>query len=947
VDWWLTLATLVVAAFHLVVDGGDERGRIPMAPAGILCGLHSIIVLGLWWLGAGQSPLSRFLPPAVDYYPIITAIAAVGAVLFSRRYSDPEDGHELSWMGDLRTASARRTLATQAGLVSLVAMGLSILGIVRSDHPAVTLAMASTVFLLGVKSLPRVEWLYPAVACLVASSYHLWLSRMTPAGLMAAVMGGAFALWALGVLVQRSRGRVCHWLGLRPLGYEYPLFHSSMAMGLIAAAIRVFLSVNQNVTWNGYPWLPFMLSLLILLMPRAYPRAEWVHGSLALLVYGVAAALSPSLVSLAAVGLAGMSLGLGLRLLEHVIRSHEPAIRDRLGVGDANYLGVVRLWSGGLFLLASTLTIAIVFWGMAASFGIQGALVSGSRPLDWWMSLASLVLASVYLILAGGDPLGWIDIEPAGVLSGLHTIVVLILWWLGVGHSPLIGLLPPAVDYYPIATAIGALSATYLAHRFTVVEASSELTVVGDQHARGSRRVLAFQSCFLAMLAIVFTGGNVSGTAVATGFLASMAMATAALMCGWTPVATLAGIAWAGTWSTLGGWLARRLGLLAADQQATLAAWGALISAYTLRVVSGRLRRGGWISKSWIMPGESSAAPLGVRFAYVLEGVATASGLLASATVLAIGLRSGVSAAWVAFGGLGVLVASAILHLAMAPRWRSEVPVYLAQLLIVGAYVELRLAYPMSVAVDAAVLTLLAYLDMGIAEVVVRLDRGGYYTRPSRYTSLVLPLLPLLQIFRAGNPDQITVFYFAAAATFYATACGRLRWKSLGYAAAVFANAAMWLLWSLIGWKLADYPQLYLVPVGFSAILFAEVNRELGRSAVNAIRSVGLVVIYASLAMPIWQFASFGAWLTLLIASLLGVFIGIGLRLQTFLWLGLATFVLDVVYEMGRVSLDHALAKWAIMGGLGFALLLFVALNEKKRILSQMLEYYANARTWE
>ena len=204
----------------------------------------------------------------------------------------------------------------------------------------------------------------------------------------------------------------------------------------------------------------------------------------------------------------------------------------------------------------------------------------------------------------------------------------------------------------------------------------------------------------------------------------------------------------------------------------------------------------------------------------------------------------------------------------------------------------------------------------------------------------MLPLLPLLQVFRAGNPDEITVFYLAAAATFYATACGRLRWKSLGYAAAVFANSALWLLWSVIGWKLAQHPELYLVPVGFSAILFAEVNRELGRSAVNAIRSVGLVVIYASLAMPIWQSQSFTAWLVLLLTALLGVFIGIGLRLQTFLWLGLTTLVLDVVYEMGRVSVDHPLAKWAITGGLGIGLLLFVALNEKKRILNQMLDLY-------
>jgi hypothetical protein len=272
---------------------------------------------------------------------------------------------------------------------------------------------------------------------------------------------------------------------------------------------------------------------------------------------------------------------------------------------------------------------------------------------------------------------------------------------------------------------------------------------------------------------------------------------------------------------------------------------------------------------------------------------------------------------------------------------------YAAQVLMVGAYLVFRRAFPASSSADAAVLTVLAYLDLGIAESLKPLDRDGHYARPTRHASLVLPLLPLLQLVWSENRDEISLFYLAAAATFYATACGRLRRKSLGYAAAVFANAALWVLWSRIGWQLADHPQLYLVPVGLSAILFAEVNRELGRPAVNAIRSTGLIVIYASLATPLWRFESFGAWVTLLLASLFGIFVGIGLRVQAFLWLGLTTFVLDVVYEMGRVSLDYAMAKWAIMLALGIALVFFVALNEKKRILDQMLAYYAQVRNWE
>ena len=135
----------------------------------------------------------------------------------------------------------------------------------------------------------------------------------------------------------------------------------------------------------------------------------------------------------------------------------------------------------------------------------------------------------------------------------------------------------------------------------------------------------------------------------------------------------------------------------------------------------------------------------------------------------------------------------------------------------------------------------------------------------------MLPGLPLLQLIGNRGLDEISLFHLLAAGTFYGIACGQLRWKSLGYAAAVLYNAALWVLWSRLGWKLSTHPQFFLVPVGLSTILFAEVNRrELGRSNVNTIRTVGLTIIYLSLAVPIWQYESFGAWVTLLIGSLVG-----------------------------------------------------------------------------
>jgi hypothetical protein len=45
--------------------------------------------------------------------------------------------------------------------------------------------------------------------------------------------------------------------------------------------------------------------------------------------------------------------------------------------------------------------------------------------------------------------------------------------------------------------------------------------------------------------------------------------------------------------------------------------------------------------------------------------------------------------------------------------------------------------------------------------------------------------------------------------------------------------------------------------------------------------------------------------------------------------------------------MEHALARWGVMLSLGVALILFVALNEKRRIVETMRKYYDEARTWE
>src|SRR5262249_4548102 len=155
-------------------------------------------------------------------------------------------------------------------------------------------------------------------------------------------------------------------------------------------------------------------------------------------------------------------------------------------------------------------------------------------------------------------------------------------------------------------------------------------------------------------------------------------------------------------------------------------------------------------------------------------------------------------------------------------------------------------------AADAVVLSLLGYVDLALAEVLHRLGLARF-ARPTRYVALALPLLPLALTVGGGGLAGQRLFVLFAAATLYGGACVVMDWKALGYPAAVLYNVFLWLLWWRFGWSLADHSQFFLVPVGLSAVLFAEVNRgSLGRPAVNAIRGVGLSLIYLALAVPVW-----------------------------------------------------------------------------------------------
>jgi tetratricopeptide (TPR) repeat protein len=787
------------------------------------------------------------------------------------------------------------------------------------------LLLAALPFLLVVKSLPAAEWLYAVLAIVAASATFAIVRGPGFDALIPAAVVGAFACWALGLLVRRAKPAACDRLGLPALGYEFPPFHMAAALGLAAMALRADAVLRLGQAWSGSAWLPLALAALSLLMLVPHPHRGWVDGFVALASFGVLCPCAGALRSPMAWLLAVLALAVLWNLVGRGFARVLGEDRRRWGVDLGPLPIVIEQWSLGLGVLAAgPLVVHVVSTTLAVAGGAPVALFEVGAEA-WWEGVLALLLLGVFAELAGRDvDAAWARLIP-------HATLTLLVWWAVLPPAPTLRAmrLDPAAAL-PLATALQAMAAAALSRRPDL--AGRRIGRFGPhdpRRAEESAAAVGWYAFGLALVAVGLTGGRIWPWTSATLLVATAVMATLAGAGRRAVTARVGAVLWMLAWASLALDLAGREGWERWPVVATAIAVSQLVAAALLAVLAGRLRR------------------RAIEVAGLIEPFAVAGALLAAALAGASLLDSIGVGEVQALANMGVFLGAGALFTVLAQRRGSAVLAFAAQGAILAGYVAYRAGFPLPGASDAVVVLLLAALDLGAAEVLDRLRRP-LFARPAMGAALVLPLASLALALRGGLLRDEALFILCATATFYAAICGRLGWRVPGYAAAVLYNAFLWALWARAGWALADDPQFYVIPVGLTAILFVEVHRrELGRPGVNAIRGLGLSLIYLSLTVPIWRAASVAAWAALLFVSLAGVFVGIGLRSQVFLWLGLAGFVMDVVYQLGRIGTEHSGAKWAIMFALGTALFLFAALSEKKRFVEAMRGYVEQIRQWD
>jgi hypothetical protein len=173
-----------------------------------------------------------------------------------------------------------------------------------------------------------------------------------------------------------------------------------------------------------------------------------------------------------------------------------------------------------------------------------------------------------------------------------------------------------------------------------------------------------------------------------------------------------------------------------------------------------------------------------------------------------------------------------------------------------------------------------------------------------------------------------------------------LRRRDLLTLAGVILNVALALLWRELQWS---DPQFFLIPLGLTVLALVQLFREeLPTKLLDPLRYLGALVILVS---PVFHIVE-GSWVhlfTMMVASVVVVLLGIGLRVRALVYMGTAFLLADLIAMLVRGSFDHPNLLWLAGLSLGAAVLTLAAYCERNReaLLQRMRLLAQTLEGWE
>ncbi|MFB1480418.1 hypothetical protein [Corallococcus sp. RDP092CA] len=315
--------------------------------------------------------------------------------------------------------------------------------------------------------------------------------------------------------------------------------------------------------------------------------------------------------------------------------------------------------------------------------------------------------------------------------------------------------------------------------------------------------------------------------------------------------------------------------------------------------------------------------------------------------VLAVRLPGGAAReAWVACGGLGVLLFALVRH---AAREEDEAAAWLAQAAVAMGYFCARFI-GLGASPDAAdsLVSILGGAAFTGLYLFVRREGAGRqaFRRPAVAGAWLFPLAGLLTV--PWSQPFVAVALLVGYAAHFAALGALTQRKGLASLMSVAAfNTALYFVWLGTG---SGEPQYYAIPAGLSLLLLLRVfRRSLPRDAYAQLRALAVTGIYVAGAWKPLLFNDGGAMLLCVFLCLVGVGAGIALRIRSYVYLGSAFLVTAVAANLVRFGMrDHRVGA-AFLSLLGLMVVGFMVTLSAHR--ATLLQKYARVRdllaTWE
>lgn len=319
---------------------------------------------------------------------------------------------------------------------------------------------------------------------------------------------------------------------------------------------------------------------------------------------------------------------------------------------------------------------------------------------------------------------------------------------------------------------------------------------------------------------------------------------------------------------------------------------------------------------------------------------------------------------------LSALVA-ACLGFAAVPRWdplglteRGRTAyVYAAEALVALTGLHLWLTVPWLFDLGFVekywmlIVMAVAFVGAGLSELFHR-RRMPVLSEPLRRTALLLPLAPAIGYWLMKGTTGQTWFLGDASPAlwflmglFYGFMAVNRRSIWLGTLAVLAGNTGLWVLWPRLEIPIYEHPQLWLIPIALSALVAEYLHHDrLDRAQGTAVRYLALSVIYLSSTADMF-IAEIGkdlvTPLVLMFLASLGALAGIFLRVRSFLYLGVAFLVLDIVTMVWHAAVQRQMWWIAAACGivLGAAILALAMFWEKRR--NDLLAAVERFKHWE